>query len=159
MATSTTTPGDVGDRIDIAIGGMTCASCAARVEKELAKVPGVDGCSVNFATEIATVQFHPDDVAPEQLATAVTGIGYTATLPQHSDSGMRMAHDHMDHDEDPFDIRLRLIVAIALGLPVVLMSMVPALMFDGWQWVAAALATPVIFWSGWPYHRATLMNL
>ena len=105
------------------------------------------------------MRFHPEDVAPEQLATTVEGIGYTARLPEAADAGMHAGHDHMHHDEDPLDIRRRLIVAVILGLPVVLMSMVPALMFDGWQWVAAALATPVIFWSGWPYHRATLMNL
>ena len=69
------------------------------------------------------------------------------------------AHDHMHHDEDPLDIRRRLVVAIVLGVPVVLISMVPALMFDGWQWVAGALATPVVFWCGWPYHRATWTNL
>ncbi len=159
MASPTTTPDAPAERIDIAIGGMSCASCAARVEKELAQVPGVDACTVNFATEIATVQFHPEAVAPESLATAVTGIGYSATLPDPTVAGHDMVHDHMHHDEDPLDIRRRLIVAIALGLPVVLVSMVPALMFDGWQWFAAALSTPVILWSGWPYHRATFMNL
>jgi Cu+-exporting ATPase len=142
------------DRVDLPIGGMSCASCAARIEKAIAAVPGVDDCNVNFATEIATVHYDPDRVAPDAMRAAVTDLGYRAPVPaEHG------AHDHMHHDEDPLDIRRRLVVAVVLGVPVVLISMVPALMFDGWQWVAGALATPIVFWSGWPYHRATWMNL
>ncbi len=152
------------DRLDLGIGGMTCASCAARVEKTLAAVPGVDSCTVNFATEVATVHYDHARVEPEALAGAVEGIGYSALLPPDpaemaaGHGGHAAAHDHM-HEEDAADLRRRLIVAVVLGLPVVLISMVPAFTFNGWQWVAAVLATPVIFWSGWPYHRATLMNL
>ena len=144
-------------RLDLAIGGMTCASCAARVEKELAKVPGVDSATVNFATEVATVRYHPEQTEPSDLAAAVEGIGYSARLPQPDGHGHDGGHEH--GDDDPADLRRRLIVAFVLGVPTVLISMVPALMFNGWQWVAAALSTPVIFWCGWPYHRATLMNL
>ncbi len=144
-------------RVDLAIGGMTCASCAARVEKELAKVPGVDSATVNFATEVATVHYRPAQTEPGELTAAVEGIGYSARLPQPAGHTDDDAHQH--GDDDPADLRRRLIVAVVLGIPTVLISMVPALMFDGWQWVAAALSTPVIAWSGWPYHRATLMNL
>ena len=145
------------ERVDLPIGGMTCASCAARIEQAIAGVPGVESCNVNFATETATVRYDADRVGPDAMRAAVTGLGYRAPAP--AEHGVPGAHDHMHHDEDPLDIRTRLIVAVVLGVPVVLISMVPALMFDGWQWVAGALATPVVFWSGWPYHRATWMNL
>ena len=144
-------------RLDLEIGGMTCASCAARVEKELAKVPGVDSATVNFATEVATVHYRPEQTEPSDLAAAVEGIGYSARVPQPAGHAHEGGHQH--GDDDPADLRRRLIVALVLGVPTVLISMVPALMFSGWQWVAAALSTPVIFWCGWPYHRATLMNL
>ena len=145
------------DRVDLPIGGMSCASCAARVEKAIAGVPGVDDCNVNFATETATVRYDAQRVGPDAMRAAVAGLGYSAAAPM--DHGAAGAHDHMHHDEDPLDIRRRLIVAVVLGVPVVLISMVPALMFDGWEWVAGVLATPVVFWSGWPYHRATWLNL
>ena len=146
------------DRVDLAISGMSCASCAARVEKALAGVEGVDDCAVNFATETATVRYDAERVSPAAMRTAVADLGYAASEPiEHTMAPG--AHDHMHHDEDPLDIRRRLVVAIVLGVPTVLISMVPALMFDGWQWVAGALATPVVFWCGWPYHRATWTNL
>jgi Cu+-exporting ATPase len=144
-------------RVDLPIGGMTCASCAARVEKAIASVPGVEGCNVNFATSTATVHYDPAEVSPDAMRTAVVDVGYRAPTPRGD--GGPAGHDHLHHDEDPRDLRRRLVVAVVLGVPVVLISMVPALMFDGWQWVAGALATPVVFWSGWPYHRATLTNL
>ena len=134
------------DRVDLPIGGMSCASCAARVEKAIAALPGVDDCNVNFATETATVRYDAARVGPDVMRAAVTGLGYTAPAPVEHRAG---AHDHMHHDEDPLDIRRRLVVAVVLGVPVVLISMVPALMFDGWQWVAGILATPIVFWSGW----------
>jgi Cu+-exporting ATPase len=150
-------PTQPADRVDLAISGMSCASCAARVEKAIVGVEGVDDCSVNFATETATVHYDAHRVSPDAMRAAVSDIGYTASAPvDHAMSGG--AHDHM-HDEDLPDLRRRLVVAVALGIPVVLISMVPALMFDGWPWVAGALATPVVFWSGWPYHRATWTNL
>jgi len=150
-------------RVDFAVGGMSCASCAARVEKALAALPGVDACGVNFATETATVHFHPDAIAAAAFRDAVTDLGYTAAEPvdptrSGADHGPGGGHDHQ-HEDDAQDLRRRLVVAVVLGVPAILISMVPALMFDGWQWVAGALATPVIFWSGWPYHRATWKNL
>ncbi len=148
------------ERIDLAIGGMTCASCAARVEKTLAGLPGVDTCSVNFATETATLHYHPDAVDPVAMRDAVVGIGYSAAVPEpggHPHGGGD--HSVHLHDDNARDLLRRLIVAVALTVPTVLISMVPAFMFDGWQWVAGALATPVIFWCGWPYHRATWKNL
>ena len=147
----------VETRVDLTISGMTCASCAARVEKAVVAVPGVLTCNVNLATEIATVVFEPGRAAPDAAQHAVEGIGYGASVA--TSGADHPGADHMHHDDDPNDIRLRLVVAAGLTVPVVLISMVSALMFDGWQWVAAALSTPVIFWSGWPYHRATLMNL
>jgi Cu+-exporting ATPase len=148
-----------GARVDLAISGMSCASCAARVEKALVGVQGVDECAVNFATETATVHFDPDRVTTDAMRATVADLGYSASEPiDHAAPAAGVGHDHV-HDADPRDIRRRLIVAVVLGLPVVLISMVPALMFDGWQWVAGALATPVVFWSGWPYHRATWVNL
>ena len=150
-------PAEHLERVDLPIGGMSCASCAARIEQAIGGVPGVEKCNVNFATETATVHYDADRATTEAMRAAVTDLGYRAPAPM--EHGAPGAHDHMHHDEDPLDIRRRLVVAVVLGVPVVLISMVPALMFDGWQWVAGALATPVVFWSGWPYHRATWMNL
>jgi Cu+-exporting ATPase len=144
------------DRVDLAISGMSCASCAARVEKALGGLSGVDECAVNFATGTATVHFDPAEVGTDTMRAAVADLGYSAAPAD--DDGPAAGHDHMHH-ADADDIRRRLIVAAVLGVPVVLISMIPALMFDGWQWVAGALATPVVFWSGWPYHRATWINL
>jgi P-type Cu+ transporter len=150
------------DRVDLAIGGMTCASCAARVEKALGGVPGVDECSVNFATETATVHYHPDAVDPAALRDAVVGIGYSAAVPDHDHHAPGITggeHAEHLHADDARDLLRRLVVAVVLTVPTVLISMVPALMFDGWQWVAGVLATPVVFWCGWPYHRATWKHL
>src|SRR4051812_33525303 len=147
------------DRVDLAISGMSCASCAARVEKALAGVAGVDLAAVNFATETATVHYDPARVTTDAMRTAGAALGSPPPPPIDRSKPGAGAHDHVHDDTDPRDIRTRLVVAVVLGVPVVLISMVPALMFDGWQWVAGALATPVVFWSGWPYHRATLTNL
>jgi Cu+-exporting ATPase len=148
------------ERLDFGIGGMTCASCAARVEKTLAGMPGVDTCSVNFATETATVRYHPEAVDAAEMRRAVEGVGYSAALPAPGEHGGHADHDaaHV-HEDDARDLLRRLVVAVVLAVPTVLISMVPALMFDGWQWVAGILATPVVFWCGWPYHRATWKNL
>lgn len=131
----------------LTVGGMTCASCAARVEKKLNRIEGVSA-AVNYATEQATVSF-PDTVRPEDLVAAVEATGYTAALP---------TPDRPDTDEAaPW--RLRLLVSAALSIPVALLSMVPALQFDYWQWVALALSSPVVVWGAWPFHRAALTNL
>jgi Cu+-exporting ATPase len=124
--------------------GMTCASCAARIEKKLNKVDGVEA-TVNFATEQATV--HCDPAVPvAALIGAVDSAGYTARVST-------AAHGH-DHDEPARVLWRRLIVAIVLSVPIVLLAMVPPLRFSGWDWVALVLSAPVVFWSGIGFHRA-----
>jgi Cu+-exporting ATPase len=135
--------------IELAIGGMTCATCAARVEKKLNKMPGVSA-SVNFATESAHVEF-PAEVSVGDLVATVEATGYTATPP---------AHEEEDHEEeierDP--LLQRLVGSAVLSLPVVLLSMIPALQFPNWQWAVLTLAVPVVTWGAWPFHRAALLN-
>jgi Cu+-exporting ATPase len=130
---------------ELAIGGMTCASCANRVERKLNKLVGVTA-SVNYATERATVTF-PARVSEADLVATVEAAGYTATIPES---------DEPDRS-DP--LRRRLVVAGALSVPVVALSMVPAAQFEGWQWVSLVLATPVVLWAGLPFHRAAWTNL
>ena len=141
-----------GDQIDLAIAGMTCASCAARVEKGLNRLDGVEA-SVNFATERARVNA-PAGYDAQLLIAAVENTGYTASLPP------RVAPEHTHHAEPELaSLRRRLIAAIILAVPVILLSMIPALQFPGWQWVSLALATPVVTWAAWPFHQATWVNL
>ncbi len=143
------------DHLDLPIEGMTCASCAARVERRLNAVDGAEA-TVNYATAHATVSFDPGRVRPEDLVAAVEETGYHAALP---DPGAG-AQAHGDHDDASLaDLRRRLLVSAPLAAVVVLVSMIGALKFDGWEWVALALATPVVLWGALPFHRATLMNL
>ena len=130
--------------VTLDVGGMTCASCAARIEKRLNRIEGVHA-NVNFATEQAAIEF-PDGVTPNDLVAAVEATGYTATLPS--------ADQPVETSYLP-----RLVTAAALSLPVLVLSMASALQFDGWQWLAFALTTPVVTWAAWPFHRATLTNL
>jgi P-type Cu+ transporter len=134
--------------VTLTVGGMTCASCAARIETNLNRIDGV-AASVNFATEQAEVEF-PQNVAPEDLVVAVEASGYTATLDP------RPAGEDAD-EAAPW--RRRFLVSAALSAPVVLLSMIPVLQFDYWQWVAFVLASPVVTWGAWPFHRAAWMNL
>ncbi|MGD9572549.1 MAG: heavy metal translocating P-type ATPase [Thermoleophilia bacterium] len=134
------------------ITGMTCASCASRVEKRLNRLDGVEA-SVNYATETATVAFDPGRVDPPDLVAAVEGAGYGAVLPAEPDAPPPAA----PAGGDP--LRVRLIASAVLTVPVVLLSMVPALQFDNWQWLCLQLATPVVLWGGWPFHRAAWINL
>ncbi len=136
-------------RTDLQVGGMTCAACANRIQRRLAEVSGVDGANVNFATSRASVR-HDRSVSASALAGEVEALGYAVL----EDGG-----DEQATAEREADLRRRLAVAAALTLPLTLISMVPALGFDGWKWVVAGLATPVIGWSGWPFHRAAWMNL
>ncbi|WAL65360.1 heavy metal translocating P-type ATPase [Amycolatopsis cynarae] len=139
------------DRLELAIGGMTCASCAMRIEKKLNKLDGVTA-TVNYATEKADVTF-PSGVDPHRLIEVVEAAGYTAVLPEP-------ASEEADADEDTTrPLRLRLVASAVLAVPVVVLAMVPALQFDYWQWVSLALATPVVTWGAWPFHRATWANL
>jgi Cu+-exporting ATPase len=133
--------------VTLDVGGMTCSSCAARIEQRLNKIDGVEA-SVNFATEQAAVRF-PDTVTPDDLVAAVLATGYTATLPTTED-----VEPGTDESYLP-----RLAVSAALSVPVLLLSMVPALQFANWAWVAFALTTPVVAWGALPFHRATWTNL
>ena len=149
----TTVESDTLEHIDLQLTGMTCAACAMRIEKKLNRLDGVTA-TVNYATERATVAFEPKRANTEALITAVQSIGYEAALPSLID----------DPDHDPAvlrlaDLRRRLITAIALGVPVLLLSMISPLQFRGWQWVALVLATPVATWSAWPFHHAAWRNL
>ena len=129
--------------------GMTCASCVARIERKLNKLDGVEA-SVNFATEQATVRCDPS-VAVDDLVAAVEAAGYHARPVE--DAGI-----HQHHDEPIAVLRRRLAVAVVLTAPLALIAMVPSVQFIGWEWVALALATPVVFWSGIGFHRAALQS-
>ncbi|HEY5664763.1 MAG TPA: heavy metal translocating P-type ATPase [Ilumatobacter sp.] len=134
--------------LDLDVTGMTCAACAARIERKLNRVEGVSA-SVNYATERARVQIADPSIAVADVIAVIEATGYGARLPSRDDPMPdRAAY-----------LRVRLIVAIALGAPVLLVSMVPATQFDGWQWLALALATPVASWAAWPFHRAMALNL
>jgi Cu+-exporting ATPase len=141
------------ERLELPIEGMTCASCAARIEKKLNRLPGVTA-SVNFATETAAVELDPALTEPEALVEAVGAAGYRAVLPAEGEPAAEQ-----ERAADPAAaLRTRLLVSAALTIPVVLLSMVPALQFDYWQWLCLQLATPVVLWGGWPFHRAALKN-
>ena len=146
-------------RLDLPISGMTCSSCAAKIEKRLNAIDGVRA-TVNYATDKAAVTYDADTVTPESLCDAVANLGYEAHLPapavEHSASHGAGHHDHTE----PLDVaRQRLLVTAALAIPVIALSMVPALQFDEWMWLAFALASPVVVWGAWPFHHATWTNL
>ena len=133
------------DRLDLEVTGMTCAACANRIERKLNRLEGVTA-TVNYATEKATVTFDSGHVSPDDLVAAVESIGYGAALPNAVNDG-----------PDPADVRLadlrrRLVLAVLLGIPVLLISMINTFQFRGWQWVAMAMATPVAAFSAWPFH-------
>jgi Cu+-exporting ATPase len=140
----------VPDRIELPIGGMTCASCASRIERKLNRLEGVTA-SVNYATEKATVEFDAARVSPDALVDAVEQVGYSARLPQVEPAAAE--------DDPTAALRRRLIVSAVLSLPVLLMGMIPALQFRNWQWLALELATPVVLWGAWPFHVAAWKNL
>src|SRR5690554_3585012 len=195
--TAPTTPGDRPDAtglpavvgtIDLAVSGMTCASCVARVEKKIGKVPGASAV-VNLATETARVEL-TEDVDPAEIVKAVEAAGYGATVMRDSRAARRAAAraahaehtgEHGGHDVEHAlsghamppghamdeaadtsapvpdrgaDLRRRLVVAAVLTVPVLVLSMIPATQFPGWQWVVTALALPVVTWAAWPFHRA-----
>jgi Cu+-exporting ATPase len=144
----------VTDRtVELDITGMTCASCANRIERKLGKLPGVTA-TVNYATEKAQVQVAADGTAdPEALIAAVESAGYGATVPTPPADAEPAA------DADPSDpLRRRLVVSAVLAVPVVVLSMVPALQFPNWQWLALTLAAPVAVWGALPFHRAAWVN-
>ncbi|NTW42375.1 MAG: cation-translocating P-type ATPase, partial [Cellulomonadaceae bacterium] len=183
---TTAAPGSLPDArtvvgtVDLAVQGMTCASCVARVEKKINRVEGATA-TVNLATETAHVEL-TGDVDAAALLGAVEKAGYTATVTRDSRAtrAPRRSHDehdmdemalsghsmgeghHMDEAEDTSapvadrgaDLLRRLRVAIVLTVPVLALSMIPALQFTGWQWVVTVLGLPVVTWSAWPFHRA-----
>ncbi|WP_206446185.1 heavy metal translocating P-type ATPase [Agrococcus sp. KRD186] len=135
--------------IDLEIGGMTCSSCANRIERKLSKLPGVEA-SVNYATEVAHVSL-PAGVSVDDAIRTVEATGYTAALPEPATED--------DHDARGASLKTRLIASAILGVPVGVLSMVPSLQFAGWQWVALALTLPIAIWGAWPFHRAAAVNL
>ncbi|WP_328839115.1 heavy metal translocating P-type ATPase [Streptomyces europaeiscabiei] len=145
--------------VELTIGGMTCASCAARVEKKLNRLDGVTA-SVNYATEKAKVSY-PAGVAVADLIATVVKTGYTAEEPPPPAPPEAAAEPAAEDGTDPelVSLRQRLTVSVLLAVPVILMSMVPALQFDNWQWLSLTLAAPVVVWGGLPFHRAAFTNL
>src|SRR3954471_13680558 len=145
-------------RVELAISGMTCASCAARIERQLNKVEGVRA-GVNFATGTAWVD-HADAVDVDELVATVEKLGYGASRPAPppaaGEPGPALGRDPVD---DAGVLRRRLLVSLALTLPVVVLAMVPAWQFTNWQWLSAILAAPVVVWGGQDVHRAAWTNL
>jgi Cu+-exporting ATPase len=141
------------ERLELPITGMTCASCANRIERRLNKLDGVEA-TVNYATEKAAVSFDAERVAPEALVEAVRSAGYDATLPSAGAAG-----EAAEPRDETKPLRDRLVISAVLSLPVLLLSMISALQFDNWQWVVWNLATPVVFYGAWPFHRAAWLNL
>ncbi|MFJ7238875.1 heavy metal translocating P-type ATPase [Streptomyces olivaceus] len=141
---------------DITVGGMTCAACVRRVEKKLAKLEGVTA-TVNLATGLARVS-HPADVAPGDLVTAVEQAGYQAELPVPPAGGADAERTDQEDTETRRE-QERLLVTALLAVPVLVLSMVPALQFPNWQWLCFVLAAPVVVWSAWPFHIRALRGL
>ncbi|MET0781034.1 MAG: heavy metal translocating P-type ATPase [Microbacterium sp.] len=140
-------------QVELLVGGMTCASCAARVEKKLNRMPGVEA-TVNYATEKASVRL-PDGVTVDEAIATVEATGYTAALP----TPVPAEPEDSEVSAELLSLRQRLIISTVLTVPVVAMSMIPALQFTNWQWLALALAGPVAVWGAWPFHRAAWVNL
>jgi Cu+-exporting ATPase len=156
---STSAPPTGGPAIELEIGGMTCASCANRIERKLNKLDGVVA-TVNYATEKATVSV-PDGYDPAQLVAEVEKTGYTAALPRPKrPAGAGGEEDGPSpQDAELTSLRHRLVGSVVLTVPVIAMSMIPALQFTYWQWLSLALAAPVIVWGAWPFHKAAWTNL
>ncbi|MEU1020331.1 heavy metal translocating P-type ATPase [Streptomyces sp. NPDC005898] len=169
---STTTPGTpeaaspaspaATAEVELAIGGMTCASCAARIEKKLNRMDGVEA-SVNYATEKAKVSYRGADVSVQDLIATVEATGYTAQEPAPVRQDGAPEPDGPDGEERRADdalrpLRERLITAVLLSVPVIAMAMVPALQFEYWQWLSLTLAAPVVTYAAWPFHKAAFTN-
>ncbi|MFJ9798190.1 heavy metal translocating P-type ATPase, partial [Streptomyces sp. NPDC101145] len=142
--------------VELAIGGMTCASCAARIEKKLNRMDGVEA-TVNYATEKAKVTF-ADGVSVEDLIATVEATGYTARPPAPPAPDAQDARPEDGGGDELTDLRQRLLTALVLSVPVVAMAMIPALQFTNWQWLSLVLATPVVVYAAWPFHRAAWTN-
>ncbi|MFF0449089.1 heavy metal translocating P-type ATPase [Streptomyces sp. NPDC004609] len=152
------------NEVELAIGGMTCASCAARIEKKLNRMDGVEA-TVNYATEKAKVTFS-EDVSVQDLIGTVEATGYTAAEPRPKreagapgPGGAGGAQEEEEEDDELRTLRERVITAVVLSVPVIAMAMIPALQFQYWQWLSLTLAAPVVVYAGWPFHRAAWKNL
>ena len=141
--------------VELDITGMTCASCANRIERKLNKLDGVTA-SVNYAMERARVTA-PPAISTDDLLATVAAAGYAAALPQAATADDEVASDARDPELE--GLRQRLLVSALLTVPVIAMAMAPALQIDGWQWLSLTLAAPVVVWGAWPFHRAALVNL
>ncbi|MBJ7452693.1 MAG: cation-translocating P-type ATPase, partial [Blastococcus sp.] len=149
----TTAPTGPLTDVELLIGGMTCASCAARVEKKLNKLDGVTA-TVNYSTEKAKVSV-TGDVTTDDLIATVEKTGYTASLPEPP----RAEPDAEEAPDPTRALRTRLVVSALLSVPVVVLAMVSAWQFEYWQWLSLTLAAPVVVWGGLPFHRAAWTNL
>ena len=143
MSASATAP----ERVSLSLEGMTCASCATRIERKLNKLEGVEA-SVNYATEQAAVAYDPERVAVDELLRAVEAAGYRASVAKRA----------LEDDERARRLRDRVLFSAVLTAPLALLAMVPPLQFAGWEWLAFALATPVVLWAGFGFHRAAWLN-
>ena len=156
-----------GTSIELEIGGMTCASCANRVQRKLNKLPGTTAL-VNYATEKAQVTLDQTDQTTEtpsveDLVAAVEAAGYTATLPVPPRTADAESTADGEAAADPAEapvraLRQRLLISLVLSVPVVALAMVPAWQFTNWQWLSLMLAFPVVTWGAWPFHRAAWTN-
>ncbi|MFE2500518.1 heavy metal translocating P-type ATPase [Streptomyces rubiginosohelvolus] len=160
--TATTAAGTTA--VELAIGGMTCASCAARIEKKLNRMDGVEA-TVNYATEKAKVTYAGADVSVDDLIATVEATGYTARPPAPPAAetaapppGSGDTEQSAAEDDGLTTLRQRLITAVLLAVPVIAMAMIPALQFDYWQWLSLTLAAPVVTYAAWPFHRAAWTN-
>jgi Cu+-exporting ATPase len=153
MTTSTTS---APTEVELAIGGMTCASCAARIEKKLNRMDGVTA-TVNYATEKAKVHYSGDVSVPELIAT-VEATGYTAREPEPVRAEPAPGTAGAEEADALRPLRQRLVTAVLLAVPVIAMAMVPALQFEYWQWLSLTLAAPVVTYAAWPFHRAAFTN-
>ncbi|MER5360375.1 heavy metal translocating P-type ATPase [Streptomyces sp. NPDC002785] len=154
--TGTGTAAGTTAEVELAIGGMTCASCAARIEKKLNRMDGVEA-TVNYATEKAKVSYRGEDISVQDLIATVEKTGYTAHEPAPPIRAEDGAPEAAEADELR-PLRQRLLTAVVLAVPVIAMSMVPALQFDYWQWLSLSLTAPVVTYAAWPFHRAAWTN-
>ncbi|MFI1187198.1 heavy metal translocating P-type ATPase, partial [Streptomyces californicus] len=160
--------------VELAIGGMTCASCAARIEKKLNRMDGVEA-TVNYATEKAKVTYQGSEVSVDDLIATVEATGYTARRPappaaarpgggtanapaRSTDGAEGSEAGESTEDAGLTTLRQRLVTAVVLAVPVIAMAMIPALQFDYWQWLSLTLAAPVVTYAAWPFHRAAWTN-
>lgn len=159
-AAPTSAPATAAVDVELAIGGMTCASCAARIEKKLNRMDGVEA-TVNYATEKAKVSYRGEAVSVGDLIATVEATGYTAAeppppRPAGGEVSSRSAEEQADDELRP--LRQRLITAVVLSVPVIAMAMIPALQIEYWQWLSLTLAAPVVTYAAWPFHRAAWKN-